>query len=131
MVPERPWQIPMRSLLPDCIEGLIVTGRAISATHEANGGSRHMATAMALGEAAGTMAAIVAEGGASMASLNPEIVRNRLRAQFAATSVEDCRRLMDREPNTMMSAQASSRPIIKTVANAGDFDLESVGAARD
>jgi len=108
MMPERPWQIPMRSLLPDGIEGLIVTGRAISATHEANGGSRHMATAMALGEAAGTMAAIAAEEGAPMADLDHEVVRDRLRAQSAATSVEDCHRLSDREPNTMMmSAQRS------------------------
>lgn len=107
MVPERPWQIPMRSLLPDGIEGLIVTGRAISATHEANGGSRHMATAMALGEAAGTMAAIAAEGEASTAHLDTEVVRDRLRAQSAATSVEDCHRLSDREPNTMMRAQRS------------------------
>ncbi len=105
IVPERPWQIPMRSLLPDGIEGLIVTGRAISATHEANGGSRHMATAMALGEAAGTMAAIAVEGEVSMADLDPEVVRDRLRAQSAATSVEDCHRLSDREPNTMMRAQ--------------------------
>ena len=130
MMPERPWQIPMRSLLPDGIEGLIVTGRAISATHEANAGSRHMATAMALGEAAGTMAAIAAEEGASMAGLDPKVVRDRLRAQSAATSVEDCHRLMDSEPNTMMRAQASSRLIIKTGVNASDFDLESVGASR-
>ena len=130
MMPERPWQIPMRSLLLDGIEGLIVTGRAISATHEANAGSRHMATAMALGEAAGTMAAIAAEEGASMAGLDPKVVRDRLRAQSAATSVEDCHRLMDSEPNTMMRAQASSRLIIKTGVNASDFDLESVGASR-
>jgi ribulose 1,5-bisphosphate synthetase/thiazole synthase len=117
MVPERPWQIPMRSLLPDCIEGLIVTGRAISATHEANGGSRHMATAMALGEAAGTMAAIATDMGASMADLDQDIVRDRLRAQSAATSVEDCRRLTAREPNTMMSAQR--RPIHQDQSECG------------
>jgi hypothetical protein len=44
--------------------------------------------------------------------------------------VEDCHRLMDSEPNTMMRAQASSRLIIKTGVNASDFDLESVGASR-
>jgi hypothetical protein len=91
---------------------------------------QHMATAMALGEAAGTMAAIAAEEGASMAGLDPKVVRDRLRAQSAATSVEDCHRLMDSEPNTMMRAQASSRLIIKTGVNASDFDLESVGACR-
>ena len=119
----------MRSL-PDGIEGLIVTGRAILATHEANAGSRHMATAMALGEAAGTMAAIAAEGRASMAGLDPKVVRDRLRAQSAATSVEDCHRLTDCEPNTMMSAQRSSRLIKKAEVNTSDFDLESVGTSR-
>jgi hypothetical protein len=56
--PPAPFEIPMRSLLTNSCPRLIVTGRAISATREANGATRHMATAMALGQAAGTLAAI-------------------------------------------------------------------------
>jgi ribulose 1,5-bisphosphate synthetase/thiazole synthase len=59
-VPEQPFEIPMRCLLPRDKDGLVVTGRAISATRAANGGARHMATAMALGEAAGVVAALQA-----------------------------------------------------------------------
>jgi hypothetical protein len=61
-VPDAPFEIPLRCLLPQTIDGLVVTGRAISATREANGGSRHMGTAMCLGEAAGTYAALCARG---------------------------------------------------------------------
>ena len=60
-MPPAPFDIPMRCLLPKEVKGLIVSGRAICATREANGGSRHMATAMALGQAAGTMAAVAIE----------------------------------------------------------------------
>lgn len=56
--PPAPFEIPMRSLLTDSCARLVVTGRAISATREANGATRHMATAMALGQAAGSIAAI-------------------------------------------------------------------------
>ena len=49
----RAYQIPLRCMLPKDIEGLLVTGRCISATHEASASARVTATCMALGEAAG------------------------------------------------------------------------------
>jgi hypothetical protein len=75
--------------VPQEIEGLIVTGRAISATHEANGGARHMATAMALGHAAGVMAAVSLGGANSTLSIPAAIVRARLREQGAALSADE------------------------------------------
>ncbi|MDP2619412.1 MAG: FAD-dependent oxidoreductase [Hyphomicrobiales bacterium] len=92
-MPPAPWDIPMRCLVPAGVEGLLVTGRAISATQEANGGSRHMATAMALGHATGTMAAIAVDQANSPLSVPTKVVQAALHDTAAAISVEDCERL--------------------------------------
>ncbi|MGE3244793.1 MAG: FAD-dependent oxidoreductase [Beijerinckiaceae bacterium] len=92
-MPPSPFDIPMRTMIPKNTNGLIVTGRAISATQEANGGARHMATAMALGQAAGTMAALAARDGLDIRDLSAEDVRAVLRRDGAALSIEDCARL--------------------------------------
>lgn len=92
-MPPAPFDIPMRCLLPRQADGLIVSGRAICATREANGGSRHMATAMALGQAAGTMAALAVAQGIEPRELDPQQVREILRLDGAALSVDDCARL--------------------------------------
>lgn len=89
-MPPTPFEIPMRCLIPEDVDGLIVTGRAISATREANGGARHMGTAMALGQAAGTMAAIAARGQMSTRSLPVDLVQRELRAAGAALSKTEC-----------------------------------------
>jgi ribulose 1,5-bisphosphate synthetase/thiazole synthase len=93
-MPPAPFEIPMRCLVPKNLEGLLVTGRAISATHEANGGARHMATAMALGQAAGVMAAVSLDRANSTRAIPATLVREALRRQGAALSAEDCRELM-------------------------------------
>ena len=89
-MPPAPFGIPMRCLLPQAVEGLIVTGRAISATQEANGGARHMATAMALGQAAGVMAATAMQQANSTLAIPAPLVREALRRQRAAFTVEQC-----------------------------------------
>ena len=63
--PSRYYEIPLRSLQPENIDNLLVACRALSATHEAHGAIRVMATMTAVGEAAGLAAA---------AALNKEIV---------------------------------------------------------
>jgi hypothetical protein len=88
-VPEHPFEIPMRCLVPVATEGLLVTGRAISATRSANGGSRHMGTAMCLGEAAGVLAASLSNTGSVASGLPVETVRSTLRSRRALISVED------------------------------------------
>jgi hypothetical protein len=90
-MPPAPFEIPMRCMMPRDIEGVIVTGRAISATHEANGGARHMATAMALGHAAGVMAAISSRGAHSTLSIPASLVRATLREQGAAITADEAR----------------------------------------
>ena len=58
-----PYDIPYRCLVPQNVENLLVTGRCISATHEAMASFRIMSVCMALGEASGIAAAIAAEQG--------------------------------------------------------------------
>ena len=88
-MPPAPFEIPLACMLPIGLDGLIVTGRAVSATREANGAARHMATAMALGQAAGTLAALACSANASPRGISSSRVRAALRAEGALVSIED------------------------------------------
>lgn len=50
--------IPFRTLIPQTVENLLVAGRCFSATHDAHASVRSMAQCMAMGQAAGTAAAL-------------------------------------------------------------------------
>ena len=54
------YDIPLRALLPEGIDRLIVAGRCISGSHEAHSSYRVMPIAMATGHAAGVCAALAA-----------------------------------------------------------------------
>jgi hypothetical protein len=63
-VPHNPgYQIPLRSLLPRRIENLLVVGRCLSASFEAQSGARGMGPCSAMGQAGGTAAALAARKG--------------------------------------------------------------------
>lgn len=55
------YDIPLRCLLPQQIDNLVVAGRCISGTHEAHSSYRVMAVSMATGQAAGVCAALAAK----------------------------------------------------------------------
>jgi hypothetical protein len=57
------YQIPYRCLVPVKVEQLLVAGRCVSATHEALGAIRVMPPAFAMGQAAGTAAALAVKEG--------------------------------------------------------------------
>jgi len=68
--PKDDWyEIPYRSLLSVGIPNLLSTGRCISATHEGMAGSRVMGTCIAIGQAAGTAAALATAEGVALADL--------------------------------------------------------------
>ncbi len=73
-----PYEIPYRCLVPRDVEGLLVAGRPISADHVAHGSLRVMGTTMALGEAAGTAAALCHLRGVSPRRLDGREVRAQL-----------------------------------------------------
>jgi len=57
------YQIPYRSLLPAAFDNALVAGRGVSATHEALAAIRVMTISMAVGQAAGTAAAMAVQAG--------------------------------------------------------------------
>lgn len=52
------YRIPYRSFIPTVLDNVLVAGRGISATHEANAAIRVMPIAMAIGQAAGIAASL-------------------------------------------------------------------------
>ncbi|HZS31757.1 MAG TPA: FAD-dependent oxidoreductase [Methylomirabilota bacterium] len=80
---ERAYGIPLRALVPAGVEGLLVAGRAISASHEAAGSARGQAVCMATGHAAGTAAALAAAGETAPRALEIGRLQATLRAQGA------------------------------------------------
>jgi len=77
------YQISMRCLLPKQPNNLIVAGRCISATHEAMAAFRVRPIAMAIGQAAGTMAAVAVENEVPANQISYDSVRTRLIASKA------------------------------------------------
>jgi hypothetical protein len=77
------YDIPYGCLVPKDVDNLTVAGRCISATHEALGSVRVMYQCMALGQAAGTAAALCVAQGLSPREVVVEELRERLAAQGA------------------------------------------------
>ena len=71
--------IPFRSLQSRGVENVLVAGRCFSATHDAHASARSMGTCMAMGQAAGTAAALTREP----KRLDPDVLRARLREDGA------------------------------------------------
>ena len=71
--------IPFRCLLPAGVEGLLVAGRCFSATHDAHASARSMATCMAMGQCAGTAAAMAARAGCTPRLVEAAALRASLR----------------------------------------------------
>ena len=75
--------VPYRCLVPLVIDGLLVAGRCLSATSEAAGAVRVVPPSMAMGQAAGTAAALCAESGVTPRALDPAKLIRSLREQGA------------------------------------------------
>ena len=64
-------------MLPQGVSNLLVAGRSISATHEAMGAIRVMATCMAMGEAAGRAAKISVRGNRAPGDIDLQELRRQ------------------------------------------------------
>jgi hypothetical protein len=81
--PGEAYDIPLRCLLPQGVERLVVAGRCISGTHEAHSSYRVMPTAMATGQAAGVCAALSARSSTPIRELPAARVQGALKRQGA------------------------------------------------
>jgi hypothetical protein len=77
------YDIPLRCLLPQGVNRLVVAGRCISGTHEAHSSYRVMPVAMATGQAAGVCAAVAARTGKMPRELPVLQVQRELKRQGA------------------------------------------------
>jgi len=77
------YTIPYRSLLPKEYKNLIVAGRCISATHEAQASIRILPICACLGQAAGTAAAIAYKSDTDLHGLSIPTLRETLRKNGA------------------------------------------------
>ena len=72
------YYIPYRSLLPKGCENLLVAGKTIGCQSQAAGGLRCMPSAMAMGQAAGTAAAISLENAKGVKNIDVKELQRRL-----------------------------------------------------
>ncbi len=75
------YQIPWRCFLPEKTEGLIITGRCLSADHYALGSTRVMVVCMPMGEACGIAAATACQDKTSLEKVDVAKVQKILRDQ--------------------------------------------------
>jgi 2-polyprenyl-6-methoxyphenol hydroxylase-like FAD-dependent oxidoreductase len=80
--------IPYRTLLVRDAGNVLVAGRCFSATHDAHASVRSMAQCMAMGQAAGTAAALAIGAGRTPRDVSPALLRERLRRDGAILELE-------------------------------------------
>jgi len=80
---DKPYGIPYRCLVPERIENLLVSGRCVSATHEALSSVRIMPVCMAMGQAAGVAAALCVKKKCRPRSLDVTLLKKELLEQGA------------------------------------------------
>jgi glycine/D-amino acid oxidase-like deaminating enzyme len=72
------YEIPYRCLVPERLDGVLVAGRSISATHVAMGATRVMPPCFAMGEAAGVAAAMSVASGRPPRAIDVGEMQRRL-----------------------------------------------------
>ncbi|MGC5170112.1 FAD-dependent oxidoreductase [Microbacterium sp. DT81.1] len=74
----RAYGIPYRSLVPQDIDGLLVAGRCLSATHDAHASARSIAQCLSYGHAAGAAAAQSVATGVPLRDIDTDALRATL-----------------------------------------------------
>lgn len=77
------YQIPLRALLPQQVDGLLVAGRCLSADHDAHASVRSMGQCMAMGQAAGITASLAVSEQCPPGEVPVGSIQEKLRAAGA------------------------------------------------
>ncbi|MEK3724419.1 FAD-dependent oxidoreductase [Paenibacillus sp. FSL H8-0034] len=100
------YEVPYRCLLPQGFDNLLVAGRCISASHTAFGSVRVMATAMGIGQGAGTAAAMAAANSLTTRQVDVELLRSLLMEQGQYLITDEAEELVD--PGLRLSKENGS-----------------------
>jgi len=79
----RAYTIPIRSLIARGVDGLLMAGKCLSATHEAVASTRVIPICMGQGQAVGTLAALAARRGEAVRQVPVALLQDTLAAQGA------------------------------------------------
>jgi hypothetical protein len=74
----RAYGIPYRTLVPKEVDGLLVAGRCLSATHDAHASARSIAQCLSYGHAAGAAAALSVSTGRGLREIDTDTLRSQL-----------------------------------------------------
>jgi ribulose 1,5-bisphosphate synthetase/thiazole synthase len=88
------YDIPFRVLIPRSLDNVLVAGRCLSATHEAHASCRSMGQCMAMGEAAGTAAALSIARDTIPRDLDVSLLQDRL-LKSGAVLYDDQQTMLD------------------------------------
>jgi len=83
-VPNGPYGIPYRCLLPRGMSNLLIASRAASFSHIAASSCRLCRTMMTLGQAAGNAVAVALKGGIAPRAIDVQALRKQLQEQGVA-----------------------------------------------
>lgn len=83
VLPFQEFSVPLGCLLPQGLDGILVAGRCISTTHEADGWTRNQPVMMQIGEGAGSVAALAAMEGKTPRDVDIAKVQGSLRQHAA------------------------------------------------
>jgi hypothetical protein len=75
------FEVPLRAVVVKGFTNLLVAGRCLSATHEAQGAIREMPTCMVTGQGAGVAAALAAERATPVRGLQTQMLQRALTSQ--------------------------------------------------
>lgn len=89
VVPRQAYNVPLRCLIPRGSRNLVIAGRCLSADGPGFGSVRVMATCMAMGQGAGTAAALALDGGCGISDIDIELLRERLIDQGAIVDFDN------------------------------------------
>jgi len=81
--------VPYRAILPAKMDGLLIAGRCISATHMGAAAGKSMGNCMATGHAAGVAAAMSAKAGKMPRELGVKAIQEKLRGDGVSFDVGD------------------------------------------
>ncbi|MFN3982007.1 MAG: FAD-dependent oxidoreductase [Caldilinea sp.] len=80
------YDIPLRSLIPQTVANVLTAGRCLSATHDAHASVRSMGQCMAMGQAAGTAAALALQVDNIVRAVSVPHLQQQLRSDGALFS---------------------------------------------